>query len=186
MSEIREKSLRVFRQFTRGMLLSPGSDAVVVGVDMEESRIMLILAHELIQKMVNADTIFNVMSSLSSWEEIKLHAVGICNEICSGETCHWGRIVSASVYALEIIRKYADNDDIDNSSIDDIATWLYDDIVNTVWIENHSGGWNEFIRIFGEKEKTDTEEKKRNILLITILIFLPVSVTFIVLYSLFK
>ena len=170
----REKSLRIFRQFTRSRLLRQNDDGMEV-----ETKIMLKLANELMKEY--ADTITSSSSSSMSWENTKLHAAAVCTEIYAAGIYNWGRTITACVYALESIRDHFAEDEY---NINEIAEWLYDDIVNTSWMEKR--GWDEFIRIFEEKEKAANEEKNKNILLISILIYLPVSITFIVLYSLFK
>ena len=167
MSMMRGRSLYILQQFIRKRLLPDDDDMIIME---KETKIMLKVANELTDRM-NAF----VLCGVSSWENAESYAVNVCKCVIEDTTtCNWGRIVAACTYAVESVRRQQRQPDIE-----EIARWLYDDILNTSsWMENHT--WNEFVRHFGEEEK-----KKKNNLFYTMFIYIP-CISIIVYSLLFK
>lgn len=173
-----KRTLQILRQFTMVTLLQ--EDIHYELILMEETKILQKLAKEIMEYMTSDDLIGSIVSS-SSWENTKHKTGTVCKRIIyDGNTCNWGRIVTTCVFALEVTKKYYSINKtvvLDNEYIEEITQWIYNEIINTTWIENQSSGWDEFIRCFGGK---------KGVFIDYMLVYLPICLVFVVLYSLFK
>lgn len=144
---------------------------------MEETKILMRLAKEIMECMSSNDLICSIVSHSFSLEDTKRKIVAVCKRIIYDDKyCNWGRIVTACIFALEVMRKYFSINKImilNNEYIEDITQWIYNDIINITWIEKQSNGWNGFIQCF---------ENKKCVFIDYMVTYLPICMIFVVLY----